>query len=84
MTTRKLSTYKAVVEAGPGDALVSVEIFYYDQEHNLLDVWSDNAMAFGYTWKDVARVVLEGIRGLKLRTDALSDPEHPSPHVDLT
>jgi hypothetical protein len=84
MTQRAFSHYVVTVTAGPGLNLVAVDVTYYDMHNQEIGHWSDDGMAFGYTWKDVSRIVTEGLR--QMRTDALvlMDPSHPSPHCDLT
>jgi hypothetical protein len=84
MTQRTLYGYKAEIQAGPGDVLVVVTITYYDKDGLELGRWTDDAMAFGYTWKDVAKAIAQGIATNRLQMAGYHTVEHPSPHVDLT
>jgi hypothetical protein len=78
---RQLARYECVVTAGPVDALISVEVTYIDDDGLEIGKSYDNAMAFGYTWKDVAAAVRKGMKDLGLDRDPCSSI---SPHVDLT
>jgi len=79
--SRELARYEAVVAGGPADALITVEVTYFDDDGLEIGKAHDNAMAFGYTWKDVAACVRKGMRDLGLDRDPCSSI---SPHVDLT
>jgi len=78
---RELHHYKAVITGGPAEALVSVTVWYLDDDGEVIGEFYDDAMAFGYTWRDVAKAVRTGMTRLGLDRDPCSAI---SPHVDLT
>ncbi len=79
--TRELDQYLLSMRAGPGVRTVSVSVIYYDEHGEEIGNFHDAAMAFGYTWRDVARIIRTGAK--KHGIDR--DPCHnDSPHVDLT
>ncbi len=79
--TRELHHYVAVIKAGPGDALVSLDVTYVDENGDEIGTWADNAFAFGYTWRDVAEAIRVGRNRLGIDSDPATSV---SPHVDLT
>ncbi len=79
--TRELDHYMLTVTAGPGIHTVVVVVIYFDVQGEVIGEFFDGAMAFGYTWRDVARIIRTGAK--KHGIDR--DPCHTdSPHVDLT
>jgi len=83
MASDVLHHYACEIQAGPGDVLVTVLVTYYDEHGNSIGRWTDNAMAFGYTWRDVAEVVSIGARHIGC-SNAPRQEDTVSPHVDLT
>ncbi len=73
--------YELTLRAGPSLAEASVEVTYVGQDGQVLGVAYDLAIAFAYTWKDVAFLIRKGLKDLALDEDPVREV---SPMVDLS
>lgn len=78
----RLHHYVAQVIAGPGDPLVTVQIMYLDRQGDEIGLGGGSLMAFGATWKDVAKMIHDDV--VRLGLHDTGGMRTPSPHLDLT
>jgi hypothetical protein len=78
---REFSHYHLTVTAGPGMVGVDTQITYYDLHGLEIGTYAEGTIAFATTWKDIARAIRKGLKGLGCDSDPVSNI---SPMVDLT